>query len=246
MKTGMIAAFAGLAVSGVASAAFVGFNVVTTTGVTNSGQNLTRYELFAVFNGATDTVLSASSFQFLAGQSTAGIDGYAGFWHKDNNSSAPGTLSQQYGTWAPQQIGSATTNRPFDSYLVIGSTFGANSTANADPSWNSGGSGSHAGSPSGWNRPDLVNNGSIGWFNSSPPNLQGRVGTNNNSATEVRLGQFILSASDVATRVYQLTVSWNLQGVTTATNSTSTFTLPAPGALALLGLAGVAGRRRRR
>jgi len=243
MKTGMIAACAGLAVSGVASAAFVGFNVVATGGVTNSGQNLTRYQVFAVFNGATDTVLSASSFRYLSGTSA---DGYAGFWHKDNNSSAPGTLSQTYGTWAPQQIGSATLNRPFDSFLCIGSTFGATSTANADPSWNSGGSGDHAGSSAGWNRPDLVNNLSIGWFNSSPPNLQGRVGVNNNSATEVLLGQFILSASDTAVRTYQLTVSWNLQGVTTATNSTSTFTLPAPGALALLGLAGVAGRRRRR
>jgi len=81
MKCGMIAAVAGLAVSGVASAAFTGYTVVATN-TSNSGQNLVRYEVFAVFNGATDTVLNCYNFALVSSQDA---DGYGGFWHKDLN-----------------------------------------------------------------------------------------------------------------------------------------------------------------
>ena len=46
MKNEMIAAIAGLAVSGIASAAFVNYSVVSTA-VTSGGQSLVRHELFA-------------------------------------------------------------------------------------------------------------------------------------------------------------------------------------------------------
>ena len=237
MKNGMIAAIAGLGVAGVASASFTGY-VVSSTNVTNSGQNLVVYSVFARFNGPTDTLLNA----FNLGSSTPG--GLVGFWHKDNSSGNSGTLGQEFGTWNPSQTGSITANRPFDSYVTVGGQASGTNTSNADPSWVTGG---NTDSRS-WNRPDLPNNGTLGWFNSNPPNLQGRVGTAPNTATDVRIGQFVLSAGHSA-RTMTLTVGYN-DGVpgTAVQFGTNTFDLgviPAPGAVALLGLAGLAGRRRR-
>ena len=64
----------------------------------------------------------------------------------------------------------------------------------------------------------------------------------------MRIGQFVLSAGHSA-RTMTLTVGYN-DGVpgTAVQFGTNTFDLgviPAPGAVALLGLAGLAGRRRR-
>ena len=240
MKCGMIAAVAGLAVSGVASAAFTGYTV-TSTNVSSGGQNLVRYEVFATFNGATDTVLNVFNFAAVPGGSG---DAYGGFWHKDNSDYNGGVLFQQYGTWAPSLTGSATLNRPFDSFLCIGGGATATNTTLADPNWNLGGTGSHAGNASGWNRADLVNNATIGWFNSSPPNNQGRVGIAPNTATQVKLAQFVLSQGH-GTRVFSLRTAYNNGAGGGVVFSDGTFILPAPGAISLLGLAGLAGRRRR-
>ena len=237
MKNGMIAAIAGLGVAGVASASFTGY-VVSSTNVTNSGQNLVVYSVFARFNGPTDTLLNA----FNLGSSTAG--GLVGYWHKDNASYNEGVLSQEFGTWNPSQTGSNTANRPFDSYLTVGGQASGTNTSNADPSWVTGG---NADARS-WNRPDLPNNGTLGWFNSNPPNNQGRVGQAGNTATDVRLGQFVVAGSDTAARSFTLTLGYNNGVAGSAVQfATSTFGwgVPTPGAIALLGLAGLAGRRRR-
>ena len=235
MKTGMIATLAGLAVAGSASATFTGY-VVTSTNTTNSGQALTVYTVWARFNGAADTVLNAFNLAAVGGSSMTG------FWHKDNAYYNSGVLQREFGTWNPSQSGSVTLNRPFDSFLTIGGQATPTNTTNADPSWVSGG---NADARS-WNRPDLPTNGTIGWFNSNPPNLQGRVGQLNNTATDVRLGQFVLSQNDAAPRTYSLTIGFN-DGVagSQVQFGNGTFSLPTPGAVALLGLAGLAGRRRR-
>ena len=196
---------AAASVVGTVEAAFTGYTVVATP-VTSGGQNLIRYEVFANFNGATDTVLNV--FNFTSTGASAGEDAYGNFWHKDNSDYNGGVLSTQYGTWAPQLTGSATANRPFDSFLLIGGNPTGTNTTNADPSWNSGGSGSHAGNSNGWSRADLVNNPTIGWFNSSPPNLQGRVNVAPNTATQVKLGQFVLSQGH-GTRSYSLRTVYN-------------------------------------
>ena len=240
MKTGMIAAVLGLGVTGMASATFTGY-VVTSTNVTSGSTNLTVYTVAARFNGPTDTLLNAFN---LASQNGAGS--LVGFWHKDNADYNSSTLSQEFGTWNPSQTGNAANNRPFDSYLTIGSQALATNTANADPSWTIGG---NADARS-WNRADLPNNGTLGWFNSNPTNLAGRVGNSPGlPTTDVRIGQFVLSASDTALRTFRLEIGYN-SGIAGApvqfgVGDFNLGAVPAPGAVALLGLAGLAGRRRR-
>jgi len=218
------------AVSSAASATFVQY-VVVKTSTTNSGQALDVYNVFARFNGATDTLLNAFNFNRVDGSATNM------FYHKDNSDYNGGVLTTSYGTWAPQLTGSASLNRPFDSFLVIGGNAGATNATNADPSWPAAGGG--------WNRADLPNGFNIGWFNSSPPNLQGRVGQPGNTATDVRVGQFVVGAG-VDGGTWNLKIGYN-SGVSGAPVqfAETTFSLPAPGAIALLGLAGLAGRRRR-
>ena len=218
-----------------ASASFVGF-LWTSSNVTNSGQALSVYTIWARFNGPTDTVLNAFNMAAVGGSSLTG------FFHKDNAYYNSGVLQTAFGTWNPSQSGSVTLNRPYDSFLTIGGQATPTNTTNADPSWVSGG---NADSRS-WNRPDLPTNGTIGWFNSNPPNLQGRVGTAPNTATDVRIGQFVVAQSDASLRTYTLTLGYNDGVAGSAVQfATSTFSLPTPGAVALLGLAGLAGRRRR-
>ena len=240
MKNEMIAAIAGLAVSGIASAAFVNYSVVSTA-VTSGGQSLVRHELFANFNGATDTVLNVFNFQASGGWA-AHTDAAGGFWHKDNASGNTGVLMQEFGTWAPSAVGSATLNRPFDSFLLIGGTPSGTNATTADPSWNGGGA-----NPDGWSMAQLPLYNDLGWFNSAPTNLQGRVGTAPNTATQVKIGQFMLSANDAAFRTYTMRIAVNNASASTPVFSDGSFTLaiPAPGAIALLGLAGLTGRRRR-
>jgi len=206
---------------------------------TNSGQNLTVLRLWARFNGPTDTVLNAFNFAGI------GSSSLTGFWHKDNAYYNSGVLSQEFGTWNPSQTGSATLNRPFDSYLTIGGQATPTNSTNADPSWNSGGSGSGAGDARSWNRPDLPNNGTIGWFNSNPPNLQGRVGQSGNTATDVRLGQFVVSQGVLI--CLSLTMGYNdgVAGSQVQFASGTAALCPTPGAIAVLGLAGLARRRQR-
>jgi hypothetical protein len=219
------------AVSSAASATFVEY-VVTKTSTTNSGTALDVYTVWARFNGATDTVLNAFNFN-----RTSAAPASNPFYHKDNSSYNGGILSKAYGTWAPGLTGSATLNRPFDSYLTIGGLPTGTNTTNADPSWPAAGGG--------WSRADIPSGNNIGWFNSSPPNLQGRVGATGNTATDVRLGQFVVGAG-VDGGTWNLKIGYN-SGVSGAPVqfAETTFSLPAPGAIALLGLAGLAGRRRR-
>ena len=215
MNTGKIAALAGLTVAASSSASFIGF-VVTSQAASNSGQSLTVYTVWARFNGPTDTVLNAFNLAGVAGSSMTG------FWHKDNAYYNSGILSQEFGTWNPSQTGSVPNNRPFDSYLTIGGLATPTNTTNSDPSWTSGGNADGRS----WNRADLPTNGTIGWFNSNPPNNQGRVGLTGNTTTDVRIGQFVLSANDSAARTYSLTIGYN-DGVpgSAAQFPTSTFTL---------------------
>ena len=85
-----------------------------------------------------------------------------------------------------------------------------------------------------------------GWFNSNPPSLNGQVGN-----TPLGLGVFIgrfSSTQDLGTENFVGTTfeaTWNL-GLGTPGQQAQFSVIPGPGSLALLGIAGVVGIRRRR
>ena len=116
-------------VSGMASATWTDFYVVKTQ-TSNSGINLDVYKLYARFNGPTDTVLNAFN---LDRTTSSGI--LNGFYHKDNFTGNCGVLTTSFGSWAPSLTGSATVNRPFDSYLTVGGLPTAPNGTSADMSW---------------------------------------------------------------------------------------------------------------
>ena len=86
-----------------------------------------------------------------------------------------------------------------------------------------------------------------GWYNGSPPSLNGQVGQVASADGGFTLGVMIGRFS--STEAFDLMdstleVTWN-QGLGTGGVQGGFTVTPAPGALALLGLAGIAGRRRR-
>ena len=86
-----------------------------------------------------------------------------------------------------------------------------------------------------------------GWYNGSPPSLNGQVGqvanTDGGLSLGVLIGRFAF-AGDFDIIGSTLEVTWN-QGLGSPGNQEGFTVVPAPGALALLGLAGLSGRRRR-
>ena len=181
---------------------------------------------------------------------------FQGFWHKDSQTDdvtgAP--LSQTSGTWNPRRTGSATLNRPYDSYLVIGGIADSSNTT-VDQT---GDIVSASYVSSGWDQPALPNFANFEWLNQQSGNLQGRVGRSPGlPSTDVRLGQFVLSAGHEA-RTFSLSIEYTIgasfdedgDGQNDYLYGTGTFTLgdpvPAPGALTLLAAAGVLRSRRRR
>ena len=218
------------AVSSVSSATFVEYYTVKTQ-VTDAGIALDVYVLYARFNGATDTVLNAFNFNRI-GSNVTNM-----FYHKDNASGNTGALQTAFGTWNPALTGSATLNRPYDSYLTIGGVASGTNGTSADPSW---------GNPLSWNRPDVPNGQNAGWF-APGGSIAGRVGQAGNLADSTRLGQFSI-ARDSDAGVWNMKIGYN-NGVAGSAvqfaESTFAIGVPAPGAIALLGLAGLTGRRRR-
>ena len=218
------------AVSSVSSATFVEFYTVKSQ-VSDAGIALDVYVLYARFNGATDTVLNAFNFNRTDASQTNM------FFHKDNASGNTGVLQTAFGTWNPALTGSATLNRPYDSYLTIGGVASGTNGTSADPSW---------GNPLSWNRPDVPNGQNAGWF-APGGSIAGRVGQAGNLADSTRLGQFSI-ARDSDAGVWNMKIGYN-NGVAGSAvqfaESTFAIGVPAPGAIALLGLAGLTGRRRR-
>jgi len=215
---------AALAVAGSASAAFTGYSVTSST-----VGSLTKWTVYANFNGATDTVLNAFHFNLTVGGGTPV------FHHADAISG--GIDSTVAGTWNPQFV---LAPGAMDSYVCIGGGegFASGNSTNADPDWGA----------AGFNQAQVPflaagnQTSGAGWFNGNPPNLQGRV----DPTGKVKLGQFVLGSNDAAATLF-LKIGFNngQGGAVEFGQGTFTLGVPAPSAIALLGLAGLAGRRRR-
>jgi hypothetical protein len=183
-------------------------------------------DLYLLSDDSADTVLNVYNMQM----ASAGQVNYF--------QSATGT------GWSPNNLGGifdTAALRLADSFVTIGGFAqdtllpeqapGAGSGTGLDPNFG----GANAPFPG-----DLA-----GWYNGSPPSLNGQVamlpGTIGMGVLIGRFaydGDFDLSGSE-------LFVTWN-QGLGTPGNQAGFIVnVPAPGAMALLGLAGLAGRRRR-
>ena len=227
----MVGIAATLAVGGSAHATFVEYYTVKSQ-VSDQGIALDVYLLYARFNGATDTVVNAFNFNRTDASQTDM------FFHKDNASGNTSVLQTAFGTWNPALTG-GNLNRPYDSYMTIGGLPTALNGTSADPSW---------GNPASWNRPDVPNGQNAGWF-APGGSIAGRVGQAGNLADSVRLGQFSVARDSVA-GLWNLKIGYDNGVAGSAVQfAESTFSLgaavPTPGAIALLGLAGLTGRRRR-
>ena len=200
-----------------ASAGFTGFSTVNTV----QGDGKVVSQVFANFDGANDTLLNVFQIAYTGGVGTSGF-GSGNFYHSDFLTGL--NYSTAAGTWNPAftaGFGNA------DSFLTIGGAAGPLNSTQGDPSFGAA-----------FNSSGLVAGG--GWFNGNPTNLQGK-----NVGGQTLIGQFIVDAGK----------GWNVsakvgfnQGLGTPTafgDGTFTIGVPAPGAIALLGLAGLAGRRRR-
>ena len=222
---------AAAALSASASAAFVGF--VTETTVVAPGKTATK--LYAKFTNGSDTLLNAFQIHSLQTFGAASGLGTGNFWHQDFLN---GNVSTTFaGTWNPSLLLGSNAN--LDSWVTIGGEAAsfANSTT-ADPGWG----GAAFNQPG---IPDTAEAGVAGWYNGNPPNLQGRGVTFGANDFRALVGNFVMTEGN-GVRI-SLKVGFN-QGLGTPAEfgkGEAILGVPAPGAIALLGLAGLAGRRRR-
>jgi MYXO-CTERM domain-containing protein len=83
-----------------------------------------------------------------------------------------------------------------------------------------------------------------GWYNGNPPSLNGAVMIYDNGVQGTLIGRFSSLDGEFSLVGTGFEATWN-QGLGTPGQQAAFTVTPAPGAMALLGLAGLAGRRRR-
>ena len=206
------------AVASVASAGFTGYSVQRTI---TAGGNI-QYQVFANWDQSGLVFLNAFNFATQSGTMNAR--------HQDFF-----TADGEVGTW---QAGSSVSaaDRGEDSWVTASGLATSSGWQSAlDPGFANGGTVGD------------INNGA-GWYDATPgsPNAIAAGGTQ--GGYRILLAQIVRNGNDAdALATFYLKNSFKVAGTTTALFSGGTFTIgvPAPGAMALLGLAGMAGRRRR-
>jgi len=206
------------AVASVASAGFTGYSVQRTI---TAGGNI-QYQVFANWDQSGLVFLNAFNFATQSGTMNAR--------HQDFF-----TADGEVGTWQAGSSVSAT-DRGEDSWVTASGLATASGWGSAlDPGFANGGTVGD------------INNGA-GWYDATPgtPNAIGVGGSQ--GGYRILLAQIVRNGNDAdALATFYLKNAFKVAGTTTALFAEGTFTIgvPAPGAMALLGVAGLAGRRRR-
>jgi len=226
MRTSLFAAASAALVAGTAAADITGAVAVSysVTAEDFGGASVTVnvQDIYMTSNDSADTLLNV--YNLTLAQSGAGITYFQSF---TGTGWQPTNLGGPFDTAALQTA---------DSFVTIGGfgadgrqVEGAGAGTGLDP--NFGGNTANA--------PGAL----AGWYNGNPPSLNGATTTYDSGITGVLVGRFAY-AGDFDLVGSTLEVTWN-QGLGTGANQAAFTVTPTPGALALLGLAGVAGRRRR-
>ena len=218
MKSLVAGSVLAAAVASVASAGFTGYSVQRTI---TAGGNI-QYQVFANWDQSGLVFLNAFNFATQSGTMNAR--------HQDFF-----TADGEVGTW---QAGSSVSaaDRGEDSWVTASGLATASGWGSAlDPGFANGGTVGD------------INNGA-GWYDATPgtPNAIGAGGSQ--GGYRILLAQIVRNGNDAdALATFYLKQAFKVAGTTTALFGEGTFTIgvPAPGAMALLGLAGLAGRRRR-
>jgi len=240
MKTVLLVASAASAIAASANAGFLGF-----TGFSYIASNGNRViDVFAVVSNSSDKLLNVYNANIT---NNAGVGGATFF-------------TQQVGTatrgWKPD-AGSSTRSNIVDSFMTIGVDGGAPYDGQY---YASAGTGADGGFTSGWSTLGNTIPANAGWFLSPPTlpdgvaaSLSGMTGTRINlgpAGADSNLGiwcaHLVMSGSTTSC-LWGATAAVK-DGLTTLVTTGSVAggeLIPAPGAIALMGLAGFAARRRR-
>ena len=235
-------------ISSSAGAAFTGWSVDVTT---VSGRNI--YKVYANFdatgagaNGSSQRVLNVFDFAKAdatpeGNQIAAGSSGTMNAVHNDNFQGDVDSDGDGYpdvfgsmGTWAADAAAMTSTQSLTDSFVTMQGIGNGWGTA-LDPSF-----GTPYGPQAGGISPPNTN---AGWYDATP-GTQNLIG----ATYRVRLLQIArIAADDTSTYTANMTLGYAYLGSTVAQFGYGSFTIgaPAPGAIALVGLAGLIGRRRR-
>ena len=207
------------AVASVASASFTGYTVDR---VVTAAGNI-QYKVYGNWSTNNLVFLNAFNFTTQAGSMNAR--------HQDAAEDLDGNPSQSWSA-SVNLLGLAA--RDNDSWVsASGSGTSAGADASLDPGFN----------PS---NGSSIPNGA-GWFDATPGTAN-LIAAGGASGYRMLLMQIVRNGSDADLEAtFYLKNSFKVLGTTTALFGEGTFTIgvPAPGAMALLGLAGMAGRRRR-
>jgi hypothetical protein len=220
MNAFFVSSVAALVAASAASAGFTGFTAART--VLSNGN--IQYKVFANFDAVG--LPAGQSWVFLNAYSHSTVSGTMGAVHQDFF-----TADGEVGTW---QAGSSVSaaDRDFDSWVTSSGLATSSGWGTAlDPGFTNGGTVGD------------VNNGA-GWYDATP-------GTANTVAANQMLIMQVVrtAAADASAYVANLSITYKVSGSSTPIQPGAfQYTLgvvPAPGAVALAGIAGLTGRRRR-
>ena len=213
------------------SASHAGFTGFTAEKIVTAAGN-SQYSVFANFDSAG--LPSGKSWVFLNVYNYQGVAGSMNAIHQDAAEDADGNPTS---SWSASVNLLGTVARDNDSWVTAsGSGTSAGSDASLDPSFNN----------TIFNR--IVGSGSgAGWFDATP-GTQNLVAAGGASGFRIKLIQFVRAGNEaggVAAYTGSMAITYKVQDSSAPLTGSGSFTIPAPGAAALAGLAGLMGRRRR-